>query len=466
MNKKFKSFNIFLFFLLLIIFPKACFTSPLLKGKNTILQITPEDEGDHFPIGYEIWFYHAALTFEDGQKWDACTTFVYFMNKTKDGYDMGVSFLRNRIWNRQTSECFDYLKIDSFPGKFNTTKNEINLTYYNSSGIGLFPNYHFYIDDDVHNIKTDLNFHATFLPCWLAQESLNCTIPWGVSGSGKAYFIPTLEVQGNITINGTSYNATGVAYFEHDFADCNFGNPFAIYSLKELRQAIRSTISFARWWLKQVFWNYPRVAPSWHRSNDYLIGWIWNWMVFENGWSVVIFRPVVLRLSGGIVPVILYFSKNGENYSEIGCVYWHNIREKYIERADIYVPIEFEIIACKEDVKLYLTYNITTGFTELYNKDWIPDVKRLCCSIYSCGNVTGYYKDEISDAELIGFSALEQTRFLPKKIKHRSRDIELILPPNGFGISFRFRFHRLGIERFFKIQFFPYEFIFYIKHFP
>ena len=41
---------------------------------------SPEVEGDHFPCAYEIWFYHAILTFEDGQKWDTLATFVYFMN--------------------------------------------------------------------------------------------------------------------------------------------------------------------------------------------------------------------------------------------------------------------------------------------------------------------------------------------------------------------------------------------------
>jgi len=464
MNKKLIAFAFFLLFFSLVIFPQAFCKSPLFEEKDIGFPITPEDEGDHYPCGYELWFYHTQLILENGQLWDTCTTFAYCMNKTKDGYIEGVSFIRNRLWNRQTNECFDYLKLDNFPGIFNITKNEINLTYYNSSGLGLYPNYYFYIYDDIHNIETDFYLHATSLPCWIAQECLNSTLNWGFSGSGKAYFIPILEVNGNIIINNITYNATGFAYFEHDFADCNFGNPFAIYSLKEFFQGLQSAFSYTKWWLKQVLWYRPMVAPSWHRSSDYLAGWIWNWMVFENGYSVVIFRPVLLRFSAGIVPIVLYFSKDGVNYSEIGCVYWRNIREKYIERVDIYIPIEFEIIACKEDFKLYLTYNITTGLTELYNIDWVPYVERVKCTFYCCGNATGYYKDKTSEVQLCGLGALEQTRCILNIIKHRSRDIELILPPNGFGMSFRLRSHRLGFERYFKIQFFPFEFIFYLKH--
>ena len=204
--------------------------------------------------------------------------------------------------------------------------------------------------------------------------------------------------------------------------------------------------------MEQVIFHRPSVAPSWHRSNDYLLGWVWNWNVFENGWSIVIFRPTIMIKSGGIIPVFLYLSKDGENYSEIGCVHWRNIREKYIERADIYIPIEYEITAHKGDTELCIKYNATTGLTELYRSDWVPDTKTDSGTFYCCGNVTGYCKDSNGEVQLYGCGAFEQTRSLPKMIKHRSRDIEILLPPNGLGISVRVRSSRLGFERFFRIQ--------------
>ncbi len=456
-------FAVILLFFGLAITPHTYSKSSNINMIDDNFPITPEDEGDHYPIGYEIWFYHASLIFEDGQHWDTLATFVYFMNKDKDGYTNGSSFIRNRIWNRETGECFDYFQPDDFPGEFKTTKNEVNLAYYNSSGEGLYPNYHFYIDDDVHNIKTDLNFHATSYPCWLAEESMNRTIPTGFNGFCSAYFIPLLEVEGSVTINGNAYNVTGIAYFEHDFADYYSGNPFYVFSFKEVYKNLRLTSSYSIWLVKQVIFNRPRVAPSWHRSSDNMAGWIWKWMVFENGWSIVIFLPAIICVSGGVVPVFLYLSKDGVNYSEFGCVNWRNIREKYVKRAGIYIPIEYEIIGRKGDTEFCIKYNSTTGITALYGSDWSPDSNMDSVTFYSCGDVTGYGKDENGEVQLYGHGAFEQTRVFSKFIKHRSRDIELILPPKGLGISFKFRSHYLGYERFLKIQIRPLDIEFYIK---
>ena len=461
------SITIVLLFVGLILTPIVYCQSPSFSTYESNPTITPGDEGDHYPCAYEIWFYHTVLTFEDGQNWDAVGTFVYFMNKTKDGYIEGSSFLRNRLWNRETCECFEYFKSDNFPGVFKTKKNEVNLSYYNSSGEGLYPDYNFIIVDEVHNIKIDLKFHATSLPCWAAQESMNHTIPCGLNGFCSIYFIPTLEVKGYVTINRTTYNATGIAYFEHDFGDFTHGKPFAIYSLKELYKNLRLVLSYSRWLLKQVLFNCPRVIPSWHRSSDYSAGWIWNWIVFNNGWSIVLFRPTIFYKSAGTIPVFLYLSKDGENYSEIGCVHWSNIREKYIKRADIYIPVEYEIIACKDDSKLHIKYNSTTGLTELYNIDWVPGAKSESCTFYCCGNITGHYTDKNGEIPLFGCGATEQTRSLRKNIKHRSRDIDIILPPKGLGIIIRVKSHRLGFERFLKIQIRPrFEIEFYIKPIP
>ena len=430
-------------------------------------RITPEDEGDHFPCAYEIWFYHAILKFENGQEWDTAATFVYFMDKTKDGYINGNSFIRNRLWNKETDECFDYFQSDVFPGEFNTKKNEINLTYYNSTGRGIYPNYHFYIHDDVNNIKLDLNFHATSFSCWLAQESMDRIIPCGLGGSLKAYFIPIIEIEGIVTINKTTYNVTGIGYFEHDFADTYFGNPFAFDSIKELLVNLRSIFLYTKWYWTQVFFNRPGVNPSRHRSNDYLLGWVWNWNVFENGYSIVIFRPAMMCKSGGILPLFMYLSKDGKNFTEFGYVHWTNIREIYIERADVYLPIEYEIFARKDGTELFMNYNTTTSITELYRTDWVPGAKGESCTFYCCGNVTGYCKDEDGEVQFNGCGAVEQTRSLPKRIKHHSRDVEFLLPPDGLGISIRVRSHWFGFERFLRIQIKPhFEIEFYFKRIP
>lgn len=438
----------------------------LSNSKSDENNWSPEDEGDHFPCGYELWCYHACLTLENGQRWDAAATFMYHMNRTKVGYSEGSSFCRIRHWDRQSGKYYDNAQNDEFPGAFHTEKNVVNLTYYNNSAQGLYPNYHLHFEDDINNTVTDLQCHAISSPCWLFEEPTNKTIPWGFSGTGKAYFIPVLEAVGNITINGTLYNVTGVAYYEHDFAYCQFSNPLAVYSLREFLNATKLISSALRWWRSQVIQNRPGRTFSLHRSNDYLFGWCWSWTVFDNGCSLVVFRPAILRIAEGLVPALLYFSEDGQNYLEIGCVYWKNNRVKYIERADSYIPLDFEITAYKEDIKLHVTFNSTTEMTEGYTPpDFDPSKKSGVCTFYCCGTTEGYFTDEENNISLEGAYATEQFRFVPKGKMHRSLSIELLLPPQGLGISIRRVSH--GIERYLEIQLKPvFKFIFYIKPAP
>ena len=428
---------------------------------------TPEDEGDHFPCGFEMWFYHASLILENGHRWDAAGSFFYLMNRTRGEYTEGLSLYRARHWDRQTGRYYDDLQYDKFPGPFHTGKNMVNLTYYNSSAQGVYPNYRFHCEDDKNNIVTDLRLHAISSPHFMFQESTGGVLPLLFGGTGKAYFIPVLEAEGSILANGTTHNFTGVAYFEHDIAkNFDLSHPFAVVSLKEFFMEMKSTLSFTKWRFSQLNQNKPKgVSPSLHRSSDYLFGEFWNWVVFDNGWSMVVFRPTISKISEGYVPATVYFTKDGQNYTEFGCVYWNNNKERYMKQADIYLPLDYEITLYKDDIKIHLIFNATTNTTYVFSKDFAPFVKVKGCSFMYCGTATGYYTDKENNVSLKGDSSVETTRVLPKS-GHRSLDIEVLLPPYGFGISIRKVSHRLGFERFFKIQLRPFEFEFYIKPVP
>jgi hypothetical protein len=427
----------------------------------------PNDEGDHFPCGFEMWFYHATLTLENGQKWDAAGGFFYFMNKTKGEYAEGLSLYRTRHWDRQTGRCYDNLQYSKFPGSFHTEKNNINLTYYNSSAQGLYPNYRFHFEDDKNNIITDLRLHAISSPHYLFQESTNGVLPLLFGGTGRAYFIPVLEAEGSIIVNGTTHNFTGVAYYEHDFIkNIDLSHPFAISSLKDFFIGTKLMFLFSKWRFSQVIQNKPKgLLSSLHRSSDYLFGEFWNWVVFDNGWSMVVFRPTISKISEGRVPATVYFTKDGYNYIEFGCVYWNNNKEVYMKQADIYLPVNFEITLYKDDIKLHVIFNASTEITYIFSEDFAPFVKEKGCSFMYCGTAKGYYTDKEINVSLEGNSLVETTRVLPK-VGHRSLDIEVLLLPHGLGISIKRVSHRLG-ERFFKIQLKPtFELIYYIKPAP
>lgn len=423
----------------------------------------PKDEGDHSPCGYEIWCYHAFLTLDNGQKWDAAASFVCFMNKTRKGYTgEGSSFCRIRHWNRQTGKFYDNIQVDKFPGPFHTTKDVMNLVYYNNTAVGKYPDYRFHCEDDKDNIVTNMQCHAISSPCWLLKEATKGVVPWGLSGTGRAYFIPRMQVIGNISINGTLYNFTGVAYLEHDFADIDFGNPMKIYSLKDLRTNLKLIRSVGKWCVIEVSKLTFRNPPSLYISTDYFLGWSWSWIALDNGWSVVMFRPTVAQLVENFVPVFLYLTKDGVNYTEIGCAYWKNINVAYIEKLDLYIPLVFNVTGYKEDIKLDLAFSPTTDMTQAFNGG--------SGTFYCCGNVTGRYTDKENNITLKGLYSIEQTRMefpLVKLTRHMSIDIETTLPPKGLSISIKRVSHLFGIERYLKIQLRPkLDIEFYIKRAP
>jgi hypothetical protein len=218
-------------------------------------------------------------------------------------------------------------------------------------------------------------------------------------------------------------------------------------------------VNGAKWILNQNLQNRWMKLLELHRSNDYILGWGWSWVAFDNGWSILFLRPTILGISEGYVPIFLYFTKDGTNYSEVGYVYWKNNCEKYIEEIDIYIPIDFEITSRIDEIELNIMLNCTTDIKELYSKDSV-------CSYYWCGTVEGYYVDNSSKIPLSGTCGVEQSRFLTKA-RHRSRDIEIILPPEGLGFRVKTTSHLLGFERYFEIMLRPsLKIKFYIKPVP
>jgi len=429
----------------------------------------PEDDGDHSPCGYECWCYQAVITLDNGERWDAAATFVYFMNKTRNGFTEGISFIRIRHWNRETGgKVYDSFRTDIYPGPFQTSKNEMNLEYGNSYAQGTYPNYNFHCEDNENNIITDLQLYATSYPFWGFKDVTDGVVPWGFSGTGKGYFIPTLDIEGTVTIDGVVHNASGIAYIEHDFFWNNFANPLASYSVQESLTCNRLLSTTIKWYAGEVLRNRPRQGSRFfHFDNGNMFGWSWSWVLFDNGWSIVLLRPVLLGLSEGLAPMLLYLSKDGKNYNEIGCGYWTNNQLKYMKRVDIYIPFAYSISAYKDDVELHLDFTPATEMTELYSEDWAPSAKAKTCTFYCCGDVTGTYVDEDGTVELNGSYTTEQSRWLSKGLErkgYRSFEIKFIRPPEGRGIIIKRVSHKLGIETYLKIQLKPkFEFKSYIK---
>jgi len=427
--------------------------------------IKPEDEGDHFPCGWELWCIHAKLVLNNGAHWDAASCFTYFVNRTRKGYTDGTGYCRVRHWNRQTGKFYDDFQRDTYPGIIKTEKNKVNVTYNKNYIRGLYPNYVYHCEDETNNIITNLVMKANCSAYWLYNESTGGVLPWGINGVGKAYFLPILDVTGNITINGTKYNVTGIAYHEHDIGYFDFSKPYKSVFIRDTLKSIKAIIKRHIWWKKQVRQNKPRDHTfSIHLSNDYLYGWDWGWIIFENNFNIVMFNPTFFGVYKGNVPAFIYFTKDGKDYTEIGCLKKVITKEIYIERAGVYVPLEFELHAYRGEKELHLSFVITTEITELYSEDFASYYSQHGGTFFECGNVTGYYKEGKKNISLNGFYQLDQTRWLPKFKKHRKFDLDLILPPKGLSLEVKKVNHRFGLERYLKLQLRPkLDIEFYIK---
>ena len=126
----------------------------------------PEDEGDHFPCGGEWWYVYTTLKNDTGIHWDISIAFVYFMNWTGEDWSKtdGFSYIRTQYWDRIKGECYDSIQTDRHPGKFSHKKNIVDLKYFNSSIIGLYPNYDIKIEDQFNHIEANIRFNAISSP--------------------------------------------------------------------------------------------------------------------------------------------------------------------------------------------------------------------------------------------------------------------------------------------------------------
>lgn len=419
----------------------------------------PEDEGDHFPTGWEYWWNYMMLTLDDGSHWDIAVMFLYQMNWTGRQWSDtdGFAFIRIQSWNRETGKYYDCIHVEYHPGVLQHKKNIVDLKFYNSTMKGLYPNYSVHAEDDINNIELTVDLNALALPHWIAQDALNGELPVG-TGSFHYGGIPFVGITGNLSINGTKSNVTGVGYYERAFGNAHLTDSYIRFtSFKELRKVRHLYSSIAKWLLKEIITNGIKKTHSLHRSTDNLLGYDWVWIAFENGWSMILCRLLVFGKVDGLSPSILMLN-DGKEYWEFGDVYVKAKRNIYLEESDIFLPLDLEITGFKGNKQIHVVFNSTTNMTKMYINIGIPQGNFLVA-----GEATGFFKDGEKTITLNGNGTNTPLRVIPKIIKHRSLKIDILLPPNGLGISVRKVSHRLGFERFFKFQLRPFEFIFYIK---
>ncbi|UCH71609.1 MAG: hypothetical protein JSW62_04220, partial [Thermoplasmatales archaeon] len=266
-------------------------TSLLDLNKNIL---TPEDEGDHFPRWTEWWMFHASLELEDGTHWDASATLQY---ETKAGStDVYRHVLLMYYTNRESGKCYDFSTVvytnGSCEQSLSCKKNEVDLEYLNCTINGLYPNYTIHLEEDEQRFSLDIKLNATSLPHWAAQEGAEGYFPWGLEGLSRYFYIPKLEVSGNITTKGIKSKATGLGYFEHAWGNftyvagstSRFVLDKPLLKIEEFIKNLPTFLHLIKWYLSEQTIDFsPRTLKI---NKDNLFGFDWAWTVFDNGWTL------------------------------------------------------------------------------------------------------------------------------------------------------------------------------------
>jgi len=396
----------------------------------------PDVEGDHFPCGVEYWWLYTMLELEDGRQWDMCTQFFYVMNWTGSEWseDDGISYVRIQSWDRESGEYYDCFHEASHPGPFTHEKDMVDLKYYNSTMKGVYPDYTAHFEDDINGFTLNVDAHA-IAPAYQHLSSIvNGRIPLG-TGTFSYWSIPYLEIAGNITIEGETFNVTGIGYHEHLFGDRQINEKFRFSSVSGLLKVNFLYMSIIKWILqpRAASWIYKMQMP--HISVDNLRGYDWIWTAFDNGWSMVFVRirfGYPFSFTEGPAYGILVLT-DGENVWEFGEAYVKILEEEYMHESGIYVPLDMKIMALKDDKKLNIYFNSTTGFTRLYNK--FTQIRSAEGGLFlAAGDATGVFENGEEITLLEGRGTNTPFLLLPL-LKYRSTEFQLKLPPDGFGFT-------------------------------
>ena len=70
----------------------------ILHDKNNDNPWTPEDEGDHFPTGWEYWWNYMMLTLDDGSHWDIAVMFLSLSIVILFGFTLPLKLPKRTNW--------------------------------------------------------------------------------------------------------------------------------------------------------------------------------------------------------------------------------------------------------------------------------------------------------------------------------------------------------------------------------
>jgi len=244
--------------------------------------IGPYDEGAHNKSNLEDqewWYFNGLIKSKDSElnNW----AFMISFNKMRK-FDIFFFTLyddKNNSYGGNIPWWPGAIKAKEGPG--------INLSFNDTCNVtGKYPTWNLYIKDnelDEKNITLNLTYKANSKPHWIFLNT-------GRNNKDSLfghYSILNCSIKGNITIDDTRYDITGVGYHEHH-------------------------------WFSFI----PKIRNQTNKKDieSQLNVWDWYCLYLDNGWNLFIGNILQGSKIGAILPDILWLTPDGKNFSK--CLYF------------------------------------------------------------------------------------------------------------------------------------------------
>ena len=351
------------------------------------------------------------------------------------------------LFDQETQTTYVY-KDRNDAKRFSTQKNRFSIRFKQSSLQGSYPNYELDVYDAENHVQLHLYVTATSKPHWVAQESTNGFLPFGLSVYRYGFF-PRGDIKGTLHIQNQTYTITGVGYFEHVWGDFSYRNMFM--NGKGVFRSFSCYAKLLMTWLQNHRITLPNTIMFSSENNP--LGYDWIWGVLENGWTFF-YGNSLFWLTKGPAAGLFILSKNGETYEEYYSVDFSYPTLGHNKEFDCYYPTSFDVIVKNGKEQLHLRCTMTSEVSTNIFRFPHPTFWKGLVLFESPGHVEGVYSSNGQHQILRGVCKIEPQR-QASILDHTHLKMFFVKPPKGVGVFVEFYSRVIGKQINGGLQVFP-----------
>jgi hypothetical protein len=417
----------------------------MIDKKSVYNPWTLDDEKEHPKSILEWWCVEAFFkSIEDNSKWTFKGNFTEWFVKSE-----GIGSIYNFVLFNNDTKKYYVSDIRDGDNRLKSSKKIFEVKFRESYFKGGFPDYEMYFKNKDYDIELFIKYKAKSYPHWIAQDTTYGILPLGL-GYYKYGFIPKGDISGSLKFKNKKFKISGEGYYEHVWGDFTYHKLMG--NIGGLKKSISTYAKLIKKWICNINVKFPKTIKICTENNP--LGYDWAWALLDNGWSVF-YGNIMFWLMEGPATGILILTRDGKTYEE-----WFNITFKYnkMQKAknfEFHYPTDLEITATKGKEKLFMNFKMTDEVREYISKFINADNYWIGISICeSPGIIEGYYDNGKKRTKISGICKIEPQRQISKS-GHNQLFIDILKPPEGFGISINLESNILRRNIFCKIHLLP-----------